>query len=199
MKHRLLIITAILTLMSCRNEEAQRVATEKDAAKNERIFLQISNGWNFRTPPMRPKAQSIANGWPELHAFTAELTQKPRTSIGAFRKKARALSKKAAALPNNIPAPFNRPEIRSRIAVLSTKINSINLFINLQQIPADKVISLVSDANVEMAALCRQMDELVRRSEIPIEEGESDMLRMRDTARAIPDIPPPPAVNTNPQ
>jgi len=29
------------------------------------------------------------------------------------------------------------------------------------------------------------LDEIVRKSLIPIEEGESDLIRMRDTARAI--------------
>jgi hypothetical protein len=40
-----------------------------------------------------------------------------------------------------------------------------------------------------LASLGRQMDEIVRRSEIPKEEGESDMIRMLDTARAIPPTP----------
>jgi hypothetical protein len=30
------------------------------------------------------------------------------------------------------------------------------------------------------------MDEIVRKNQIPLEEGESDMIRMLDTARAIP-------------
>ena len=86
----------------------------------------------------------------------------------------------------NIPLTFNKPEVKSRIAVLVTKINAINLFINLDDIPAQKIVSLVADVNEEMLSLTRQMDEIIRKNAIPKEEGESDMIRMLDTARAIP-------------
>ena len=89
-------------------------------------------------------------------------------------------------LNTNIPYTFNKPEIKSRISVLTTKINSINLFINLDDIPAQKVVTLVSEVNEELVSLTQQMEEIIRKSAIPIEEGESDMIRMLDTTRAIP-------------
>jgi hypothetical protein len=36
-----------------------------------------------------------------------------------------------------------------------------------------------------------QFDEIKRKSEIKMEEGESDMIRMLDTTRAIPNNPEP--------
>lgn len=118
--------------------------------------------------------------------FVNELNQKPKTSIGAFQKKAKNLSKKVIALRVNIPAKFNKPEIKSRISVLITKINAINLFINLSEIPDQKVIALVQEVNIEILSLSQQMDEIIRKENIPAEEGESDMIRMLDTSRAIP-------------
>jgi hypothetical protein len=173
-------------LISCQDEEAQRQAALKDAQKKEQIFSNINKGWNFTTPNLNPKTQAIVANWAELRLFLSELTQKPKSSIGEFRKKAKVLSGKAKELSNNIPHTFNKPEVKSRIAVLTTKINSINLFINLHDIPDQKVVALVHDANEELRALYRQMDEIVRKSEIPKEQGESDMIRMLDTARAIP-------------
>jgi hypothetical protein len=70
--------------------------------------------------------------------------------------------------------------------VLVTKVNSVNLFINLQDIPDEKVVAIISDINVELASLYGQLDEIVRKSDIPKEQGEADMIRMLDTARAIP-------------
>ena len=101
------------------------------------------------------------------------------------------LSAKANDLNKNIPGQFNKPEIKSRIAVLQTKINSLNLFINLNEIPDKKVIAMITEINIELAAVQRQMDEIVRKSQIPKEEGEADMIRMLDTARAIPNNPVP--------
>lgn len=163
----------------------------KDAKKKEQIFDNINKGWNFSTPALNPKTQALTANWGELRIFLLELNQKPQSSIGAFQKKSKVLSAKAKELTNTIPRTFNKPEIKSRISVITTKINSINLFINLDEIPDQKVVSLVKDTNEELRALYRQMDEIVRKSEIPKEQGEADMIRMLDTSRAIPNNPKP--------
>ncbi|MFT3794643.1 hypothetical protein [Flavobacterium sp.] len=181
---------SLMLLFSCRDEDAQRQAALKDAQKKEQIFTNINNGWNFTPPSLNPQTQGMLNNWSELRLFLQALTQKPKSSIGAFQKKSKELSTKAKDLNNNIPQAFNKPEVKSRISVLTTKINSINLYINLQEIPDQKVVGLVRDVNEELLALYRQMDEIVRKSNIPKEEGESDMLRMLDTARAIPNTKP---------
>lgn len=183
-------LMAIFLLFSCQDEEAQRLAAQKDAKKKEQIFANINKGWNFSIPQLNPQTQPLVANWSELRMFLLELGQKPQSSIGAFQKKAKVLSTKALELNNNIPISFNKPEVKSRIAVLTTKVNSINLFINLQEIPDAKVVALISEINLETASLFRQMDEIVRKSEIPKEEGESDMIRMLDTARAIPNSKP---------
>jgi len=192
MKFRILyVFLAAGFLVSCQNEDAQKLAAAKDAKKKELIFANIEKGWNLSNPPMGQKSMDLVHNWEELRLFATELYQKPKSSIGAFQKKAKELSKKALDLNKNIPPKFNKPEIKARIAVLITKVNSINLFINLQEIPDEKVVALVADINVEMASLYRQMDEIVRKSEIPKEEGEADMIRMLDTARAIQTTPKP--------
>lgn len=192
------LFLALALLVSCQDEEAQRQAALRDAKKKELIFDNINKGWHFSTPPMNPKTQGMVSNWNELRMFLLELNQKPQSSIGAFQKKAKVLSAKAKELPNTIPAPFNKPEVKSRISVLTTKINSINLFINLQEIPDQKVVALVKDANIELAGLYRQMDEIVRKREIPREQGEADMIKMLDTARAIPNTPAPEVLRPDP-
>jgi hypothetical protein len=89
----------------------------------------------------------------------------------------------------SIPAPLAKPEVRSRLAALRTKINSINLFLNIDAIPAKKIVILVNDFNKEYGSLYRQFDEITRKNQIPKEEGESDMIRMLDPSRAIPNTP----------
>jgi hypothetical protein len=124
--------------------------------------------------------------WNEWRLFLNELNQKPKSTIGAFQKKAKELSKKAADLNNNIPIAYNKPEVKSRISVLISKINALNLFINLDEIPDQKVVALVAEINIQLVSLQSQLDEIVRKSTIPKEEGESDLIQMLDTSRAIP-------------
>lgn len=186
------ILFAIGILASC-SDDAEKRALEnaKDEKKKEVIFANISKAWRFNTQPINPAAASLAVSWNEWRVLLAELSQKPQSSIGAFRKKAKTLSQKVKELNTRIPTQFDKPEIRSRIAVLSTKINSLNLYINLDQIPDDKVVTLVADINTELSSLQTQMGEIIRKSQIPKEEGEADMIRMLDTSRAIPNTPQP--------
>ena len=125
------------------------------------------------------------------------MNQKPSTSIGAFQKKAAQLSKKVIELNNNIPLQFNKPQIKSRITAVITKIKLLDLYIHLNQIPDDKIVTIIANTNIEINALQLQMEELVRRSQIPREQGEPDFIKMKDTARAIPNYTNPknPLVN----
>jgi hypothetical protein len=65
----------------------------------------------------------------------------------------------------------------------------LDLFLNLDKIPDQKVIVLVSEINAELVSLQRQMDKIVEKSKIPVEEGESELMKMMDTSRAIPNTP----------
>ncbi|MET0758843.1 MAG: hypothetical protein ABWZ56_00370 [Flavobacterium sp.] len=181
------ILFLLLILTSCKDDTTKRNAENaKDVKKKEIIFDNINKAWNFNAQPANASSQSLKNIWPQWNDFLNELSQKPKSTIGAFQKKAKALSKKVIGLSNNIPNPYNKPEIKSRIAVLTTKINSLNLYINLDEIPDQKVIALVTEINIELASLQSQLDEIVRKKLIPKEEGESDLIKMLDTSRAIP-------------
>ncbi|RZJ28087.1 MAG: hypothetical protein EOO48_10565 [Flavobacterium sp.] len=192
MNYRLLyLFFAIALLASCTDDQQRKIEIARDQKKKESVFATVDKAWSFNTRPTNATSQSLSVSWNAWRVFLGELSQKPKSSIGAFRSKSRTLSLKAKDLKVNIPAQFNRPEIKSRIAVLQTKVNALNLFMNLNDIPAEKVTTLISDINTELAAVQLQMDEVVRRGMIPKEEGESDMIRMLDTARAIPNTPKP--------
>lgn len=192
MKNNLLTICILLALASCSDDAAKREAENaRDQKKKESIFVAINKSWNFNAQPINPVSQQLAAAWGEWRIFLNELSQKPQSTIGAFRKKARTLSEKARDLNNNIPGQFNKPEIKSRVAVLTTKVNSLNLYINLDEIPEKKVTTLIAEINSELTSLQSQMSEIIRKSQIPKEEGEADMIRMLDTTRAIPDNPKP--------
>lgn len=165
-------------LVSCKDDEAARLeANAKDSKKNEQIFASIDKAWNFNPQPMNPTVVSIIQDWSEWRLFMTELQQKPKSSIGAFQQKARTLSQKAMDLNNHIPAAFDKPEIKSRIMTLITKVRSLDLFINLNQIQEQKVIKVIPEINEEIASLQSQMDEIVRKSQIRLEDGEAEMLR----------------------
>ena len=157
--HILYILPFAFFAFSCQDNSAERLADQKkEAQKKEIIFANISKGWVFTNPQTSPNTQAKINNWMEWRAFVTEINQKPKSSIGAFQKKASILSKKVIELNNNIPLEFNKPQIRSRITVLTTKIKALDLYIHLQQIPDKKVIQFINDSNIEITSLTLQFE-----------------------------------------
>jgi hypothetical protein len=191
MKYKLISFFLLLfVLNSCQDNNQKRLAENKKAAeKKELIFSNINKGWVFYDTPINTTSEASVTSWTELRLFLAELAQKPKKTIGAFQKKSSEISKKAMALSNNVPYNFSNPQIKSRISVLITKVRLLDLFIHLDNIPDKKVVLLIAEINKELVSLQRQMDKIVEKSKIPVEEGESDLLKMMDTTRAIPNVP----------
>ena len=181
----ILFFSALLT--SCQNNNDERVLEQqREIQKKETIFSKINQGWVFAIAPVEPTTQAKINGWMEWRNFVAEMNQKPKSTLGAFQKKAALLSKKVIELNNNIPKEFDKPQIKSRITAVTTKIKTLDLFIHLREIPSQKVIQIIGDTNLEIGALQRQMEEIVLRALIPREAGEPDFVKMKDTVRALP-------------
>jgi len=187
------LFSLVFVLNSCKNDTEKRlIETEKAAKKKELIFENINKGWVFNANPINATSQANKLSWNELRLFLAELEQKPKKTIGAFQKKSTELSKKAMALNDFTPVEFNKPQIKARISTLITKVRMLDLFIHLNDIPDKKVLVLIGEINEELVSLQNQMDKMVQKSKIPLEEGESDLLKMLDTARAIPNMKPDP-------
>lgn len=187
------LILLVFALSSCKKQqEKQLLDTQKDFKKRELVYEKINAAWVFNTTSLLTKNQS--SPWQEWRLFLTELNQKPTKTIGAFQKKATELSKKAMELNDNIPIEFDKPQIKARIATLNTKVRLLDLFIHLKNIPEQKVLVLITQMNDELNSLQNQMDKIVTKSKIPLEEGESELRMMMDSARAIPNVEPDPNI-----
>ena len=177
-----------IAFISCKDDDKiTAIARLKESKKKEIVFANISKNWNFTVPELQIQSQALVQDWPVWRQFLIELKQKPNSTIGAFQKKAKTLSKLADSINKTIPKRLQQPAIKSRLVVLLTHIRSLDLYINLQNIPTEKAIYAISEINSTLSSFQMQLDEIVRKSQIPVENGESDLIRILDTARAIPD------------
>lgn len=177
------ILVLALGLMACENDSQQQLEAQKIAKKNEAVFKNISKMWQFNFPNARPEVKSILNGWNEWRQFEIELSQKPKSTLSAFKMKIKNVSSKADTLVISIPLEYNKPQILSRITTLNTKIKSLETFMNLEVIPQQKVAKLIPEINEEISGLYNQWNEIVIKKAIPKEIGEELMLQALDTTR----------------
>jgi hypothetical protein len=182
-----LLFLMLFFVTSCQDENQKRqVETSKEAQKKALIYKTIESNWNFEANYTNAASKGLAELWPEWRVFINDLNEKPKSTLGAFQQKSKKLSDNVAKLTTTIPSAYNKPEIKSRISVLKTKINALDLYIHLDEIPTNKIILVIEEINIELTSLQAQFDEIVRKTTIPKEEGELDMIRMLDTTRAIP-------------
>ena len=121
--------------------------------------------------------------WKEWNDFEKEYRIKPVTSLSAFQKKAQRLSKLASEMQNNIPEIYNKPDVKSRIFLLNTNLNSLEMLLELDLIPAKEVKELFGKINKNYQSLANQFDEILIRKAIPMEVGEQEMIQSLDTIR----------------
>jgi archaellum component FlaC len=177
-------------MLSCEDDEKQRQAEAAKAQKvNDSILKIISSNWKFDVPAVTSKVSQRIENWNEWQQFKNEFAQNPTGTLGAYRQKVKTLVNKAEQLKNNIPPFFDKPQVRSRIGVLITKVKSLYTYININPIPEKKVMGLLNEVSGDITSFQNQLDELVRISEVPKEIGEEEMLRALDTVRrANPDF-----------
>lgn len=184
------IILCVLFFTACKNDDDKRLAEqEKSRQKGESTFKNISENWDFKTVILQPKSENLVANWEQWRLFFVELNNKPTSTLGAFQKKSSDLTQKADDLLKSIPPEIDKPEIRSRFLVLLNHFRSLEMFISLDEIPEEKIILIISEINQQLSSIELQLDEFIRKSEIPMEFGESDMIRMLDTSRAVKEIP----------
>ena len=188
-KFYILTATVFLTLLSCQDDEKERIAaTKKMEQQNDSILKVVDEHWNFTIPKPTAKVAESIKDWNEWELFTYELFHKPTGTITAYRQKTENLINKVNDLKTTIPPFYNKQQIKSRILVLDTKVKSLYNYINLDVIQCDKVTALIKEIREETISIQNQMDEMIRISEIPVEEGEAEMLKAIDTVRmASPD------------
>lgn len=178
----LFIVFVSVFLFSC-EEDTTQADNKEILAKNSQTFNLVNSVWNLSVPSTSPNVQRELANWNAWQQFVIEVNQKPKSNLTAFQLKTKNLSSKIDSLGINIPAVFDKPQVKSRISALSTKIRMLDNFINLTDVPQNKIKELLPEINQEIAALVGQWEEIYIKKQIPTEEGEGYMIRALDTTR----------------
>lgn len=176
------LLLFVFVFFSCESENQQQEII-KIAQKNEAVFRNISKMWSFNFPVANGEVEATLKKWNQWQQFKIELSQKPKSTLSAFKLKINNVATKVDTLALTIPIEYNKPQILSRLATLNTKIKSLETYMNLQIIPQEKVAKLIPEINEEIKGLYNQWNEIVIKKAIPKEIGEELMLQALDTTR----------------
>lgn len=181
MKQLVIIFLLSIFFLSC--EEKNDTSLSSIEKNNEHVFQAISEKWHFNFPQNSSEITKMTSNWNHWQQFKNELQQKPKTSLLAFQMKIKNVATKSDSLSITLPEAYNNPQVRSRITTLRTKIRSLETFMNLQEIPEKKVLTLITEVNEEINGVYAQWNEIIVKRAIPREIGEDDMIKALDTTR----------------
>lgn len=183
MRTYFILILSLILFVNCADDNNRDASSAKAAQKNAEVFEAISKKWEFKFPVANAEIQSALNNWNDWDQFKKELEQKPKTTLLAFQMKIENVAQKSDSLSLSVPGKFNNPQVRSRLITLTTKINSLDTYLHLQEIPKKKVFTLIDEINTEIRGVYNQMDEIIIKEAIPKEFGEDVMIKALDTSR----------------
>lgn len=163
---------------SC-DQESKRTTkrtSDKEAKVKKIKFEKIKMAWDFYNTPINETAEEATINWRPFKLLLTELGRKPKNSIEAYQRQAIAIGNTAVNLQYRIPETYNIPEIKARINLVATKAKLVDLYLSLDPIQEDKVIQYINETNRDLAALQRDMERIVQKSKIPLEEGEATLI-----------------------
>jgi len=183
MRYFFTFVLVFFIIIGCSDNQKRNDLSEKEAQKRATVFLAISKKWNFTFPKTNPSIQTTLNSWNKWVQFQKELEQNPKATLLAFQMKISNVSLKSDSLSYTVPEEFDIPQVRSRLITLNTKVNALETYLNLQNIPEKKVFKLIENINSEIKGVYGQLDEILIKKAIPKEIGEEDMIKALDTSR----------------
>jgi hypothetical protein len=183
MRYFFTFVLVFFIIIGCSDNQKRNDLSEKEAQKRATVFLAISKKWNFTFPKTNPSIQTTLNSWNKWVQFQKELEQNPKATLLAFQMKISNVSLKSDSLSYTVPEEFDIPQVRSRLITLNTKVNALETYLNLQNIPEKKVFKLIENINSEIKGVYDQLDEILIKKAIPKEIGEEDMIKALDTSR----------------
>jgi hypothetical protein len=176
---KLILLVAILMLQFSCDQESKRTTkrtSDKEAKVKKIKFEKIKMAWDFYNTPINETAEEATINWRPFKLLLTELGRKPKNSIEAYQRQAIAIGNTAVNLQYRIPETYNIPEIKARINLVATKAKLVDLYLSLDPIQEDKVIQYINETNRDLAALQRDMERIVQKSKIPLEEGEATLI-----------------------
>lgn len=171
-----------MVMLSC-NEENTSENYGKISAKNTQTFTLLNSTWNLKVPIISDDVQNEIANWNEWRQFAQEINQKPKSNLTAFQLKTKNLSVRVDSLQFNMPVEFDKPQVKSRLSALTTKIKLLDTFIHLTDVPQDRIEKVIPQINEEVIALIQQWEEIMIKKQIPKEVGEDFMIKALDTTR----------------
>lgn len=170
------------TLGSCQKDVILEDNTESGITHDSLIQL-LDAEWKFKAPEYSDDVFYALNNWEEWRMMINNLEKKPAKSISAYQKKVSDLLNQIESLPETLPEGFQNQAILSRINLLKTHAQTLDMLLELNPIPYKETLPYFNLIQKDIRSIANQFQEVITKKNIPIESGEEQVRISVDTVR----------------
>lgn len=179
-----LTLIILVVLCGCKKTTSDTYSlNEEQVRRQDSLFNNVNQKWVFERPEIPKNVQDKINEWKEWHDLLEEISSKPLSSLSAFRQEAENLTALGEKLSVSVPEGFNNHAVQSRIALLNTHLQNLDMYMQLDLIPDKKISEILANINKSTQSIVNQMEEILLKKSIPREEGEENLYQNIDTVR----------------
>lgn len=182
MKYVFISILFLALFTSCNKKNATTAVTTSKVSQDS-LVRSIHKKWQFKVIVPNNTVATKINNWDAWNNFSNELTIKPNASIISLKRKATSLVEKAAVLKTTIPEMYNKAEVKARLALLETNIQTLDMLLELEPLNVKEINSLLTAIQKNTNSVLNQFNEFEIKAKIPKETGEDQLMQTIDTVK----------------
>lgn len=182
MKYIFFTLIAFFVFLGCKKETKISNKPTTTVSKDS-LVRSIHKNWKFNVAVSNPAVQSKLNNWEEWRNYVNELTITPNNGLANLMRKSKVLVEKANFLKNNIPELYNKPETKSRISLLETNVQNLDMLLELEPLNTKELNTLLANIQKNTNSLIIQFNEFEVKAKIPKEVGEDQLIQPIDTIK----------------
>lgn len=182
MRYLLILFIFLSALTACKKETIIIDPTTIERHQDS-LVRNIHELWKFKISVKNSAVNQKLGNWEEWRHFVNELTIAPELSISHLQHKAKNLVENVGKLRENIPELYDQNQTISRIALLETHVQNLDMHLEFEPIDQTEITKLLENIQKSTNSLLYQFDEFEIKAKIPKEEGENQAIQSIDTLK----------------
>lgn len=182
MRYLLILFIFLSALTACKKETIIIDPTTIERHQDS-LVRNIHEHWKFKVSVKNSAVNQKLGNWEEWRHFVNELTIAPELSISHLQHKAKNLVENVGKLRENIPELYDQNQTISRIALLETHVQNLDMHLEFEPINQTEITKLLENIQKSTNSLLYQFDEFEIKAKIPKEEGENQAIQSIDTLK----------------
>lgn len=182
MRYLFILFIFLSALTACKKETIIIDPTTIERHQDS-LVRNIHELWKFKISVKNSAVNQKLGNWEEWRHFVNELTIAPELSISHLQHKAKNLVENVGKLRENIPELYDQNQTISRIALLETYVQNLDMHLEFEPINQTEITKLLENIQKSTNSLLYQFDEFEIKAKIPKEEGENQAIQSIDTLK----------------